>query len=210
MTVGSVEPLDGILPSFTCTNLLERGRSRYHSWRSGLCPVVESARRPWNPQRLFGTAGRQGSRHSREFVIARYPSQIVSEREHVDALSTALPDLLRPCAEAALRWGWRNPMGFVPEIRFAPDSPLEGTGFEPPVPLAETNRSFRRNGKCRRGEKSRLESGGPKVRILFPPAESPLRTGALRLVEHQDVRLDPALVDLALVRSRDLDDDIPF
>jgi len=30
---------------------------------------------------------------------------------------------------------------------------------------------------------------------LFPPAESPLRTGALRLVEHQDVRLDPALVD---------------
>ena len=25
------------------------------------------------------------------------------------------------------------------------------------------------------------------VRIHFPPAESPLRTGALRLVEHQDV-----------------------
>ena len=36
---------------------------------------------------------------------------------------------------------------------------------------------------------------GPIVRIHLPPAESPLRTGALRLVEHQDVRLDPALVD---------------
>jgi hypothetical protein len=36
-----------------------------------------------------------------------------------------------PCAEAALRWRWRNPMAFVPEIRFAPDSPLEETGFEP-------------------------------------------------------------------------------
>jgi len=36
---------------------------------------------------------------------------------------------------------------------------------------------------------------GPMVRIRFPPAESRLRTGALRLVEHQDVRLDPALVD---------------
>src|SRR5467141_1590364 len=28
-------------------------------------------------------------------------------------------------------------MGFVPEIRFAPDSPLEGTGFEPSVPRQE-------------------------------------------------------------------------
>src|SRR5882672_7920165 len=35
------------------------------------------------------------------------------------------------------------------------DSPQEGGGFEPPVPLAETSRSFRRSGKWRRGEKSR-------------------------------------------------------
>jgi len=49
MTVRSVEPLDRILPSFTCTNLLERGRSQYRSWRSALCPVVGTARRPWNP-----------------------------------------------------------------------------------------------------------------------------------------------------------------
>ena len=28
-------------------------------------------------------------------------------------------------------------MAFLPEIRFAPDSPLEEAGFEPPVPLAK-------------------------------------------------------------------------
>src|SRR6267143_1612278 len=44
-------------------------------------------------------------------------------------------------------------------------------------------------------ENHRPYRGGPRVRIPLPPAESPLRTGALRLVEHQDVRLDPALVD---------------
>src|SRR5437879_1397646 len=48
------------------------------------------------------------------------------------------------------------------------DSPLEGGGFEPPVTRAETSRSLRRNRKCRRGEKSRLESGGPRVRIHLP------------------------------------------
>jgi hypothetical protein len=49
---------------------------------------------------------------------------------------------------------------------------------------------------CRRRLENRsLSYGGPRVRIRLPPAESPLRTGALRLVEHQDVRLDPTLVD---------------
>ena len=56
------------------------------------------------------------------------------------------------------------------------DSPVEGGGFEPPVPLAETSRSLRRNGKCRRGEKSRLESGGPRVRIPVPPPASRVGT----------------------------------
>ena len=33
--------------------------------------------------------------------------------------------------------GLRRPsMGFAPKIKFAPDSPLEGSGFELPVPLA--------------------------------------------------------------------------
>jgi len=34
-------------------------------------------------------------------------------------------------------------MGFAPKIRFAPDSPLEGTGFEPSVPRDTTNLSSR-------------------------------------------------------------------
>jgi hypothetical protein len=38
---------------------------------------------------------------------------------------------------------WRNPrrssMGFGPKIRFAPDSPLEGDGFEPSVPRKREN-----------------------------------------------------------------------
>jgi hypothetical protein len=38
------------------------------------------------------------------------------------------------------------------------DSPLEGGRFEPPVPLAKTSRSFRWNGKCRRGERGCVES----------------------------------------------------
>jgi Terminase RNaseH-like domain len=41
---------------------------------------------------------------------------------------------------------------------FVSDSALEGGGFEPPVPLAETSRSFQRNGNCCRGEKGCLES----------------------------------------------------
>ena len=45
-----------------------------------------------------------------------------------------------PRAEAALGWRWRNPMGFVPEIRFAPDSPLEQEGFELVVPARSQGR----------------------------------------------------------------------
>jgi len=52
------------------------------------------------------------------------------------------------------------------------DSPVEEGGFEPPVPLAKRAGLSGRNGKCRRGEKGRLENGGPRVRISFPPAVS--------------------------------------
>ena len=55
------------------------------------------------------------------------------------------------------------------EIRFAPNSPLEGDGFEPPVPLSRRSRSLRRSGRCcRRGKrvalKRCLSCGGPRVR----------------------------------------------
>jgi hypothetical protein len=67
----------------------------------------------------------------------------------------------------------------------APNYGADGShGFEPPVPLAETSRALRRNGKCRRGDKSRLESGGPRVRIPVPPAASQVQTslsGRIRL-----------------------------
>src|ERR1700730_5619258 len=42
-------------------------------------------------------------------------------------------------------------------------------------PLAETSGALPRNGKCRRGEKSRLESGGPRFEsrsLLFPSTTS--------------------------------------
>ena len=59
-------------------------------------------------------------------------------------------DQIIPRAESALGWRWRNPMGFA-EIRFAPDSPLEGGGFEPSVPqqirsLFETARPVSHHG----------------------------------------------------------------
>jgi hypothetical protein len=62
-----------------------------------------------------------------------------------------------PRAEAVLRWRWRNPMGFVPEIRFAEDSPLEERRFEPSVPLR-----LRGDGRARRWQVRRSYS----VRIV--------------------------------------------
>src|SRR4029077_16922734 len=69
-------------------------------------------------------------------------------------------------------------MGFAPKIRFAPDSPLEGDGFEPSVPhkkqpfLAAPVRS--RNSPS--ATKPALSCRGPMVRIHLPPAESQVRT----------------------------------
>jgi hypothetical protein len=68
----------------------------------------------------------------------------------------------------------------VDEEFFAPDSPLEGTGFEPSVPLAKMRGFFdgtampqRRKGQSRNGVGI---LGGPMVRIRLPPAKSHLRT----------------------------------
>jgi hypothetical protein len=62
----------------------------------------------------------------------------------------------------------------IQEIGFALDSPLEEAGFEPSVPLAEAG------GLCRTGG-SKIDvcsTGGPRVRIRFPPAESPRTIGS--------------------------------
>ena len=60
-----------------------------------------------------------------------------------------------------------------PKIRFAPDSPLEGSGFEPSVPLRECRRSEPLAGKETSGVGNGVSStAGPMVRIRFPPATS--------------------------------------
>src|ERR1700730_6611215 len=61
---------------------------------------------------------------------------------------------------------WDSP----PKIRFAPDSPLEGAGFEPSVPLGKLVRPW--PGASRRRA---LPPAEPMVRIRLPPAAS-LRT----------------------------------
>jgi hypothetical protein len=68
------------------------------------------------------------------------------------------------------------------------DSPVEERDSNRRSPLREG--CFRSSNASGLGT-SRTASAreGRRVRILFPPAASPLRTGALRLVEHQDVRL---------------------
>ena len=64
--------------------------------------------------------------------------------------------------------------GILEEVRFALDSPLEERGFEPPVPLAKRAGLSGRNGKCRRGENSRLESVVYRTRTegSNPPSSS--------------------------------------
>src|SRR4029077_9984317 len=60
-----------------------------------------------------------------------------------------------------------------PKIRFAPDSPLEGSGFEPSVPLRECRRSEPLARKETSGVGNGVSSTAePMVRIWFPPAES--------------------------------------
>src|SRR6266404_7312648 len=87
-----------------------------------------------------------------------------------------------PCAEAALRWRWRNPMAFVPEIRFALDSSLEGTGFEPSVPRQE-KWSMPSSSNQTRGGRTLTLGGG---------AESSLEGRDIELsVSPKDIRTSP-------------------
>jgi len=67
----------------------------------------------------------------------------------------------------------RPSMAFAPKIRFAPDSPLEGSGFEPSVPLRECRRSEPLARKETSGVGNGVSStAGPMVRSRFPPAAS--------------------------------------
>ena len=69
---------------------------------------------------------------------------------------------------------------FPLKFEFATDSPLEGAGFEPSVPLAKGLPSAERGGGLSeigkgRGASGSLSRAELEVRIQFPPAES-LRT----------------------------------
>src|SRR5438132_3599240 len=79
-------------------------------------------------------------------------------------------------------------MGFAPKVRFAPDSPLEGTGFEPSVP---------------RQEKWSMPSSSDQTRVgrtltLGGGAESSLE-GIELSVSPKDIRTSP--YDLCANRS---------
>jgi hypothetical protein len=69
----------------------------------------------------------------------------------------------------------------IEEVRFARDSPLEGAGFEPSVPLqvlAVSGQPLVVSVTLPRFPFAKTESpfatGGPRVRILLPPAVSPV------------------------------------
>src|SRR5438132_2342301 len=89
-------------------------------------------------------------------------------------------------------------MGFAPKVRFAPDSPLEGTGFEPSVP---------------RQEKWSMPSSSDQTRVgrtltLGRGAESSLEGRDIELlVSPKDIRTSP--YDLCANRSdRRIDDNL--
>ena len=68
-------------------------------------------------------------------------------------------------------------MSITADAQFAPDSSLEGTGFEPSVPRHERNESHSGTGTVTEATKVRLEAVAylfqvPMVRIHSPPAES--------------------------------------
>ena len=90
--------------------------------------------------------------------------------------------------------------------RFVNDTALEGSGFEPPVPLAGArviSGRRRDRGYQRSLERRLLVHGGPTVRTPFAPAASPLRpdfrplSGATRwqapLVGNADLRFGAAV-----------------
>src|SRR5467141_2052026 len=81
-------------------------------------------------------------------------------------------------------------MGFVPKIRFAPDSPLEGTGFEPSVPRQEKWSMPSSSDQTRVG----------RTRTLGGGAESSLEGRDIELsVSPTDIRTSP--YDLCANRS---------
>jgi hypothetical protein len=90
-----------------------------------------------------------------------------------------------------------------PRSRFAPDSPLEGDGFEPSVP--HKKRPFLAAPVRSRNSPSATKTGsfvpGPMVRIRFPPALSQLRTGPSRFPGGSERGLRSSLPRLAAVRT---------
>jgi len=127
-----------------------RPRSEWGDNRARCAPIAERSEfQPDDPEfrldqtRLMVTGGRVtvvaalgatqtvawASRYAGYRFILEMPAMAVGARERAGE------------AQAALGWRWRNPrrpsMGFAPKIRFAPDSPLEGDGFEPSVPRCD-------------------------------------------------------------------------
>jgi hypothetical protein len=107
------------------------------------------------------------------------------------------------------------------KVRFAPDSTLEGTGFEPSVPLLQkallgvANRDVGTisGTHLRSGPRSRGSTwgppmavpfaAGPMVRILFPPAASQERTRTARAAGGSGGPVHPAELYRQQCRGRD-------
>jgi hypothetical protein len=62
-------------------------------------------------------------------IVTRY-------REGIDRIKPGLRHPLGPPVRETTLAMWLRPLGRAQELRFAFDSPLEGAGFELPVPLA--------------------------------------------------------------------------
>jgi hypothetical protein len=68
---------------------------------------------------------------------------------------------LKPYRKKAVVAATRMIDGIRPKSQFAPDSPLEGTGFEPPVPRRERNESRSGTGTVTEATKIRREAVAP-------------------------------------------------
>jgi hypothetical protein len=88
--------------------------------------------------------------------------------------------LSRPWYASLCRWRDGSGRKIVFEVRarqFVPDSALEGSGFEPSVPLRECRRSEPLARKETSGVGNGVSStAGPMVRIRFPPPASQQQT----------------------------------
>ena len=69
--------------------------------------------------------------------------------------------------------------GHVSKVRFALDSPLEGDGFEPSVPVAR-ELVYVAEGELGIDGAAKKFGGGPVVRIHLPPPESLQTPGPAR------------------------------